>query len=79
MTAHDDGAPRVDSPLLTETEAAAFLRLANDGADEKAAKRAMDRLVAKGVVRPAVVGRHRRYTRRELLRYLDELVERYGQ
>ena len=78
MTARDDGQDTRVAPLLTETEAAAFLRLANDGADEKAAKRAMDRLVARGDVRPAVVGRRRRYTLKELNRYVDALVEGYG-
>ena len=79
MTARDDGqALRVDLPLLTETEAAAFLRLANDGRDATAAKRAMDRLVARRLIRPCLVGNRRRYSRRELDGFIDAQTERYG-
>ncbi len=78
MTAADDGQARVESPLLTAQEAAAFLRLDEDGRDARACKAALDRLVARGLLRPAVVGRDRRYTVRELNRYLDALVEGYG-
>lgn len=64
--------------LMTETEAAAFLRLADDGQDAEAARRAMNHLVDRGLVRPCLVGGKRRYSRRELDRFIDAETEKWS-
>lgn len=65
--------------LFDESEAAAYLRLAEDGQDAAAARRALNRLVDQGKVRPCLVGGRRRYSRRELDRFIDAQTEHYGE
>ena len=64
--------------LLTSQEAAAYLRLAQDGEDAASARRAMNRLVDQGKVRPCLVGGRRRYSVRELNRFIDAETEKHG-
>ncbi len=68
----------IEPVLFDEQEAAAYLRLANDGEKPDAARRALNRLVDKGKVRPCLVGGKRRYSRRELDRFIDAETERYA-
>lgn len=65
--------------LLTAEEAARYLRLTDDGRDVQAAVKALNRLVDRNLIRPCLVGRHRRYSRRELDRFIDSGTERYGE
>ena len=59
----------VELMLLTAEEAAQYLRLEGDGAA------AMNRLVAKGQVRACLIGNRRRYSRKELDRFIEEQTE----
>ncbi len=68
----------IEPVLFDEQEAAAYLRLANDGEEPEAARRALNRLVDQGKVRPCLVGGKRRYSRRELDRFIDQETERYS-
>ena len=68
----------IEPVLLDEQEAAAYLRLANDGEKPEPARRALNRLVDQGKIRPCLVGGKRRYTRWELDRFLKAETERYG-
>ena len=60
--------------LLSATEAAAYLLLA-EGKEEEAAVKAVNRLVDSRKIRPCVVGGHRRYSRVELDRFILEQTE----
>ena len=62
---------------MTECEAAGYLRLDENRSDENAVK-ALNRLVAKRLVRPCLVGNWRRYWRRELDRFMRDETERYS-
>ena len=64
--------------LLTPIEACAFLRLDLDRESESAALRALTRLVESKRIRPAVHTGKRFYSRTELIRYVDRLVEEYA-
>ena len=68
----------IEPVLFDEQEAAAYLRLANDGEEPEAARRALNRLVDQGKIRPCLVGGKRRYSRRELDRFIDQETERYA-
>jgi hypothetical protein len=67
----------IEPALFDEPEAAAYLRLAHDGEDAEAARRALNRLVDQGKIRPCLVGGRRRYSRRELDRFIDQETEKY--
>ncbi len=68
----------IEPVLFDEQEAAAYLRLANDGEKPETARRALNRVVDRGKVRPCLVGGKRRYSRRELDRFIDAETERYA-
>ena len=68
----------IEPVLFDEQEAAAYLRLANDGEKPETARRALNRLVDQGKIRPCLVGGKRRYSRRELDRFIDIETDRYG-
>ena len=68
----------IEPVLFDEQEAAAYLRLASDGEKPAAARRALNRLVDQGKIRPCLVGGKRRYSRRELDRFIDQETERYA-
>ncbi len=65
--------------LLTEAEAATYLRLVDNGDDVDAAKRRMNRLVDHGKIRPCLVGGKRRYAVRELDRFIADETEKYAE
>ena len=69
----------IEPVLFDEPEAAAYLRLADDGQDVDAARRALNRLVDKRQLRPCLVGGKRRYSRRELDRFIDQQTEKYAE
>ena len=56
----------VELALFTADEAAQYLRFESNG------KAAMDRLVDRGQTKACVIGNKRRYSRKELDRYIDE-------
>ncbi len=64
--------------IMTAEEACRYLRL-DIGRDSDAAVKALNRLVDKGLIRPCLVGKHRRYTRDELQRFIGATTERYGE
>lgn len=64
--------------LLTPAEACLFLRL-DIGRDTEAAKiKALDRLVERKRIRPAIHTGKRYYDRDELIRYVGALTEEYA-
>ncbi|MCH8315457.1 MAG: hypothetical protein IIA64_05745 [Planctomycetes bacterium] len=63
--------------LLTALEAVRFLRLDIDRESETAALRALQRLVERRLIRPAIHVGKRFYDRNELIRYVDSLTEEY--
>lgn len=69
----------IEPALFTYQEAAQYLRLAQDGQDDAGSRRAMDYLVAKGLLRPTLVGRRRRYAKIELDRFISAETDRYGE
>lgn len=71
------GTDQIAPALMTAAEAASFLRL-DEGRDSDAAVKALNRLVDKDLIRPCLVGKHRRYSRDELRRFIGEATERYG-
>ena len=68
----------ISPALLTSEEACQFLRL-DEGREMGAALKALSRLVDKGVLRPCLVGNHRRYSIRELDRFIDDQTGGYGE
>ena len=62
--------------LLTAEEACRYLRL-DDGREIEAAVKALNRLVDRHLIRPCLIGRHRRYSRLELDRIIDKVTEQY--
>ena len=50
----------------------------DSGENPEAARRALNRLVDQRKIRPCLVGGKRRYSRRELDRFIDEETERYA-
>ena len=80
--AHIEFMPNSSVPaprLLTAEEAAAYLRLTDDGRDLHAAVKALNRLVDRHLIRPCLIGRHRRYSRLELDRIIDKVTEAYAE
>lgn len=71
--------PRVAPALMTAAEAAEYLRLTEDGRDIADAIISLEYLVREGRIRPARVGKHNRYARTELDRFIHQQTERYGQ
>lgn len=65
--------------LMTAAEAAVYLRLAEGDRDITDAITSLEYLVRVGRIRPARVGKHNRYARAELDRFIIEQTERYGQ
>lgn len=70
--------PKIAPALMTAAEAAAYLRLAEDGRDIGDAVKSLEYLVQSGLVRPCRVGKHNRFAREELNRFVREQTERYG-
>lgn len=64
--------------LLTDIEAARWLRLTDDGRNDAAALQALNRLVDQKLLRPCIVGKRRRYFVPELERFVMSQIERYG-
>lgn len=71
--------PRIAPALMTAAEAAIYLRLAEGDRDIADAITSLDYLVREGRIRPARVGKHNRYARAELDRFIRDQTERYGQ
>lgn len=65
-------------PLVLTAEQAAHILLLDQDRKIELAVRALYRLVDTGKLRPVIVGKWRRFTPQELVRYLDEQTERYG-
>lgn len=70
--------PRFAPALMTAAEAATYLRLTEDGRDMGDAVTSLEYLVREGRIRPARVGKHNRYARAELDRFIVQQTERYG-
>lgn len=70
--------PQIAPPLMTAAEAAAYLRLSDGDRDIADAITSLNYLVRSGRVRPCRVGKHNRYSRVELDRFIGEQTERYG-
>lgn len=68
----------ISPALLTDVEAAVYLRLVPDDSDPAAARRRINRLVDQGKVRPCLTNNKRRYSIRELDRFIDAETDRYG-
>ena len=80
--AHIEFMPNSSVPaprLMTAEEASAYLRLTDGDRDATAGVKAINRLVDRHLIRPCLVGRHRRYSRQELDRFISEATERYGE
>ena len=70
----------IEPVLFDAVEAAQYLRLASgNGESEKAARKALNRLVERGKIRPAVIANKRRYSRVELDRYIAAATEQHGE
>lgn len=69
--------PRPAPALLTSAEAAVYLRLDVGERDIGDAIQSLAYLVAQGRIRPCRVGRHNRFMRAELDRFMAEQTERY--
>jgi len=70
--------PRVAPSLMTAQEAVVYLRLDEGGRDMADALKSLEYLVTTGRIRPCRVGRHNRFARVELQRFVIEQTERYG-
>ncbi len=70
--------PRIAPALMTAAEAAAYLRLDEDDRDSADAIRSLNYLVQRGRIRPCRVGKHNRFARAELDRFITEQTERYS-
>lgn len=64
--------------LLTALEACRFLRLDLGRETEAAMVKALDRLIARKLIRPAIHLGKRYYDRDELVRYVDALTSEYA-
>lgn len=69
----------MNSPILTDAEACRWLRLDVDAPNESAGLRRLARLVDSGLLRPAIIGKRRRFLVSELERFAAAQVERYGE
>lgn len=65
--------------VMTPKEACLYLRLDVDRDSESAALKALDRLIEKRLIRPAKVGRFRRYSKVELDRFIAAQTASYGE
>lgn len=70
--------PRIAPALMTADEAAVYLRLTEGDRDIGDALKSLDYLVQTGRIRPCRVGKHNRFAREELHRFMREQTERYG-
>lgn len=70
--------PRPAPALMTAEEAAAYLRLTEGGRDIADALKSLEYLVTTGRVRPCRVGRHNRFTRSELDRFITDQTQQYS-
>ena len=70
-----DPVPRVLTPL----EACFYLRLDEGRENEAAMLKALDRLVENKLLRPALIGKLKRYDRHELDRFIERQTEIYGE
>ena len=70
--------PRIAPALMTAVEAAAYLRLDEDDRDPADAIRSLNYLVQRGRLRPCRVGKHNRFARAELDRFIAEQTDRYS-
>ncbi|MCL4740942.1 MAG: helix-turn-helix domain-containing protein [Phycisphaerales bacterium] len=70
--------PRIAPALMTAREAAAYLRLDDGDRDPADAIKSLEYLVRDGRIRPCRVGKHNRYARAELDRFILEQTESYG-
>ena len=71
--------PRMAPALMTAAEAARYLRLSEGDRDIADAITSLEYLVRQGRIRPCRVGKHNRYARAELDRFIRDQTERYGQ
>lgn len=69
--------PRDFPPVMTAEEAAAYLRLTENGRDIGDALKTLGYLVGKGLISPCRVGKHCRYLEEELRRFLRDQTERH--
>ncbi|MGP1308569.1 MAG: helix-turn-helix domain-containing protein [Phycisphaerales bacterium] len=70
--------PTIAPAVMTAAEAAVFLRLTEGGRDIADAVKSLEYLVLTGRIRPCRVGKHNRFSREELCRFVREQTERYG-
>ena len=69
----------IEPALFDVHEAAIYLLLSDNGENPEVGRRAINRLVDRGDLRPCLVGGKRRYSRRELDRFIQETTEKYGE
>lgn len=69
--------PRIAPSLMTAAEAASYLRLTEGDRDIADAIVSLNYLVRSGRVRPCRVGRHNRFARAELDRFIDNQTNSY--
>ncbi len=67
----------IEPGLMTDIEAAMYLRLVDSEHEAKKGVRAINYLVTQGKIRPCLAGGKRRYARRELDRFIDVETEKY--
>jgi len=70
--------PRIAPALMTAAEAAAYLRLTEGDRDITDAVNSLEYMVREGRIRPCRVGKHNRYARAELDRFIAHQTEQYG-
>lgn len=70
--------PRVAPALMTAAEAAIYLRLTEDGRDVGDAIQSLDYLIRRHGLRPCRVGKHNRFARNELDRFIAEQTNRHN-
>ncbi len=69
--------PRIAPALMTDVEAAVYLRLTENERDIGDALRSLKNLVRTRRLRPCRVGKRNRYARHELDRFIAEQTEMY--
>ena len=79
MSEYFPGTHDVVPRALTPTEACYYLRLDVGRENETAMLKALDRLVESKRLRPALIGRLKRYDRLELDRFIERQTEIYGE
>ncbi len=63
--------------VMTPEEAVVYLRL-DEGREMENALKALNRIVGKGMIRPCLIGKLRRYWKRELDRFVEDATDKYG-